>query len=100
MTDFASPISALCPMCGSENEFPPDELAPAKTGARWGELDTLLRGNCRSCGEPIDVTASASPDGAAPTASTAGRGEAIIAFAVLAALLLIFLLAVFVMDRA
>lgn len=86
-------------MCGGENAFPPGELVPVQDESRWGELDTSLRGTCRACGEPIDVSVPADSSGPVSAGRKPSRTEAVIAFVVLAALLLLFLVAVIAMDR-
>ena len=86
-------------MCGRENDFTPAQLSAVETEPGRGDFDTLLRGICRSCGEPIDIQRSSEAPLAASTGGKAGTTEAVIAFAVLAVLLLLFIIAVLAMGK-
>jgi len=80
-------------MCGSENDFAPAELVRLESESRWSENETSFRGRCRNCGEPIDVRGRTA-------VRKSRRLEAVVAFAVLAVLVLLFVVAVFTMHKA
>jgi len=83
-------------MCGSENDFSSNELSRV-VQEQWGtERDTTLFGNCRQCGEMIDLGEEPQAVESTPPLR---RWEAVAAFLVLTAVLGLFVVGLLSMIR-